>query len=123
MQIQSSYIFLNNIVFFAYHGVAPQEQIVGNEFYVTIRLKVNIQIAALTDEVSNTVSYANVFESIKSEMDIPSKLLENIAARIIKRLFKDYNQIETIELKLGKRNPPMGAEVDMAGIEMTCNRN
>ena len=40
MNINASYIHLENILFFAHHGVATQETIVGNEFYINLRLKV-----------------------------------------------------------------------------------
>lgn len=122
MKINESYITLQRLVFFAFHGVAPQEQIVGNEFYIDLRLKVNMEHSALTDDLVDTVSYADVYQSVKAEMDVPSKLLEHATARVAKRLFDDYKQIDEIQIKLAKRNPPMGADIDSAGVEMTCIR-
>ena len=69
----TSYIFLDNLRFFAHHGVARQETLVGNEFTVSLRLQVDIRRAAETDDVANTVSYADVHEAVKAEMDIPSQ--------------------------------------------------
>lgn len=118
----NSYIFLDNVRFFAYHGVGEQEREVGNEFIISLRLKVDITLAAETDNVAHTVSYADVYESVKAEMEIPSALLEHVCGRIVKRLFRTFPAIEDIELKLSKRNPPMGADVDAAGVEMHCER-
>lgn len=118
----NSYIFLESMRFFAYHGVGEQEALVGNEFTVNLRLKVDIRRAAETDDVADTVSYADVYEAVKWEMNRPSKLLEHISGRIIHRLFRDFTQIEEIELKLAKRNPPMGADIAAAGIEVTQAR-
>ena len=115
----NSYIFLDNVRFFAYHGVGEQEREVGNEFVINLRLKVDIARAAETDDVTHTVSYADVYENIKAEMDIPSKLLEHVCGRIVKRLFRT---VKGIELKLAKRNPPMGADMDAAGVEVHCER-
>jgi dihydroneopterin aldolase len=56
-------------------------------------------------------------------MDIPSKLLEHACGRIVKRLFRDFPKIREIEIKLSKRNPPMGADIDSAGVEMHCTRD
>ena len=114
----TSYIFLDRICFFAHHGVGGQETLVGNEFTVSLRLKVNIGQAMQTDNVADTVSYADVYEAVKAEMMIPSKLLEHVCGRIVKRLFDDFPQIESIELKLSKRNPPMGADIEAAGVEL-----
>lgn len=55
-------------------------------------------------------------------MIIPSKLLEHVCERIISRLFSEFSQIEEIELKLAKRNPPMGADIENAGIEISQRR-
>lgn len=118
----NSYIFLDNVRFFAYHGVGEQEREVGNEFIISLRLKVDITLAAETDNVAHTVSYADVYESVKAEMEIPSALLEHVCGRIVKRLFRTFPAIEGIELKLSKRNPPMGADVDAAGVEVHCER-
>ena len=108
-----SYIFLDRICFFAHHGVGEQETLAGNEFTVSLRLQVNITPAMQTDDV---------YEAVKAEMKVPSKLLEHVGGRIVKRLFGDFPQIENIELKLSKRNPPMGADIEAAGIEICISR-
>ncbi len=122
LQAMTSYIFLDNLRFFAHHGVGQQETLVGNEFTVSLRLQVDIQRAAETDDVADTVSYADVYEVVKAEMAIPSRLLEHVCGRITDRLFRNFPQIEEIELKLSKRNPPMEADIETAGIEVRLNR-
>lgn len=121
--MNTSYIFLKDLRFYAYHGVAPQETAIGNEFTVSLRLKTDIFRAAETDNVEDTVSYADVYEAVKAEMEIPSKLLEYVCGRIVKRLFRDFPAIEEIEIALSKRNPPMGADIASAGVEMLCARH
>ena len=110
MKINSSYILLKEIRCYAYHGVAPQENLIGNEYLIDLKLKVDISKAARTDEVTDTVNYAEVHQVIKNEMAIPSKLLEQFPC------------IEEIELRLSKRNPPMGADIESAGIELHCSK-
>ena len=123
MKINNSYILLKDICCFAYHGVAPQENIIGNEYLINLRLKVDISQAIQTDNVSDTVSYADIHEAVKAEMSVSSKLLEHVCGRIVKRLFRDFRKIREIEIKLAKRNPPMGADIDSAGVEMHCTRD
>lgn len=116
------YVYLERMLFFAYHGVMPQETIVGNTFRVDLKLKTNFSRAATTDEVEGTINYATVYEAVKQEMAIPSKLLEHVCNRIVKRLLEDFPAIETIEIRLSKQNPPMGADIGWAGVEMLCTR-
>lgn len=70
-----------------------------------------------------SVSYADIYAALKEEMELPSKLLEHVCGRIVKRLFRDFRKIREIEIKLAKRNPPMGADIDSAGVEMHCTRD
>lgn len=123
MNINSSYIYLENVLLFARHGVASQETVVGNEFYIDLKLKADFTHAAATDELEDTISYANVYTVLKEEMEIPSKLLEHVCGRITTRLFREFPTIEEIEIKLSKRNPPMGADIRSAGVEMHCTRS
>lgn len=120
--VRSSFVFLRGLRFYARHGVGPQETLVGNEFTLDLRLGVDFAQAMHTDDVAHTVSYADVYAAVQAEMAIPSRLLEHVAGRIVQRLFRDFPAIAAIDLTLSKRNPPMGADVDAAGVELHCVR-
>ena len=117
------YYFEGPALLRAYHGVGAQETLVGNEFIVNLRLRTELKRAIQTDEVGDTLSYAEVFESVKDEMSRPSRLLEHIAGRIVQRLFHDFPALDGIELSLMKRNPPMGADIEGAGVELSVERD
>ncbi|WP_321481343.1 dihydroneopterin aldolase [uncultured Bacteroides sp.] len=118
----STTIFLENLVFYAYHGVLPQERTVGNTFIINLSVKGDFLKAIETDQIEDSISYADIYEVVKQEMNIPSKLLEHACGRIVKALFREFPSIEEIRLKLSKNNPPMGADIDSAGIEMLSLR-
>ncbi|KAA6342851.1 Dihydroneopterin aldolase [termite gut metagenome] len=118
----STHIFLKNAIFYANHGVLPQETKVGNTYIINIRLKIDLTTAIETDKLVNTVSYAEVYNVLKEEMSVPSKLLEHVCGRIVRRLFCDFPTIEEIELKLAKQNPPMGADIHSSGVEIRCKK-
>lgn len=117
-----SYIYLNHISVYAYHGVSPQETKVGNTFLIDLKLKVDLRPAIDSDDLSDTVNYADVYRAVSEEMAINSKLLEHVAGRIVRRLFAGFPTIEAIEIRLSKQNPPMGADIASAGVELYCNR-
>lgn len=111
-------IELREITFYAYHGVAPQEAVVGNTFVVDLLLTAPLEKAVYSDDLSDTINYADVYETIKAEMEIPSKLLEHVAGRILMALKKRFPQISEIELVLSKLNPPFGGDVRSASIHL-----
>lgn len=117
------HINLDRIKFYAYHGVAPQETLVGNTFIVDLKLTVDFSRAMETDKLEYTVSYADVYSIVKDEMKIPSKLLEHVCARIVKRIFCEFSTVDEIEIKLSKQNPPMGADIESAGVSMIATKS
>ena len=117
------YILLNNFRFHAHHGVLPQEQEVGALFTVSLRLKLDFQAAARADDLRCTVNYAEVYEAVKQEMSISSRLLENVAYRISVRILNEFPQVDEVHIRLLKQNPPMGADCDSAGVEEVFTRS
>lgn len=118
MKATSMYIYLEGVRLFAHHGVDPQETVVGANFIVDLRLKTDFTHAAQTDELDGTVSYADIHETVKEEMKIPSKLLEHVCERIGQRLFNEFPSIIEIAIRLSKENPPMGGDCKNIGVEV-----
>ncbi len=116
------YVFLEKVKFYAYHGVGEQETKVGNVFEIDLKVETDFTSALRSDELTGTVSYAEVYELLQQEMEIPSRLLEHVAGRIVKRLFAAFPAITGVQLKLSKQNPPMGADLKSAGVEVCCGR-
>ena len=111
------YIRLEGMKFYAYHGVLPQENLVGANYYIDLKLKTDFSRAASTDELEGTVNYADIHAAVKEEMQITSQLLEHVCQRIARRIFHDFPTIETIDISLFKENPPMGACAQRIGVE------
>lgn len=107
MKASSMYIHLNGVRFFARHGVLPQETVVGAYFTIDLKLKTDFSRAAATDELENTISYADIYHALREEMQTPSKLLENVCERIARRFFHDFPSLEEASIRLSKENPPM----------------
>lgn len=118
MKATNMYIQLKGIQLYAFHGVNPQENRVGANFYIDLSLKTNFSRAAQTDDLKETVSYADVYQVVKEEMKIPSQLLEHICERIAHKLFQNFPSIEEIDISLTKENPPMGACGKSIGVSV-----
>ena len=118
MKLQSSYIYLRDLHFHAYHGVEPQERKVGNAYLLSLRLQYPIDAAMLSDNVLDTVNYADVYRIAEQEMQVPSNLLERVAYRMADRIFRRFAFVEAVDIQLTKLNPPMGTNQGGAGVEV-----
>lgn len=119
----TSYIVLREVRLHAHHGVLPQETIVGADFMVSLRVGYDISAAIESDEVDDTLNYAEVYELVKREMSIPSKLLEHVAGRIVRAICKTFPRVTSVNLELTKLNPPIGADCQGAGVELHLINN
>ena len=120
--LTESYVHIDGIHLHARHGVLPQEQLTGNDYIINVRASYDISRAMQTDDVADTLNYAEVYNIIKEEMSVPSKLIEHVAGRIADRLMDSYSQISSVMLRITKCNPPMGADCDGAGVEILVKR-
>ena len=112
------YLLLEGVKIYAYHGVLPQENTVGSYYYINLKLKTNFETAAQTDNLKDTISYADIYTKVQEEMKIPSKLLEHVCERIALRLFNDFPSIEELDIELYKENTPMNACADKIGVSV-----
>lgn len=115
-------IELKGMTFFAYHGVLEQERRVGNHYTVDLKLYLDLSQAMLSDELSDTINYAEVYARVQDEMNTPSQLIEHVAGRIIRRLHQDFPRLTRIDLRLAKKNPPMGADLEEAAITVSSKQ-
>ena len=112
------YIRMEGMKLYAFHGVLLQENLVGAYYYVDLKIKTDFTRAAETDELEGTINYADIHTTVKEVMSTPSLLLEHVCQRIACRLFQDFPTIETIDIRLSKENPPMGACAESIGVEV-----
>jgi dihydroneopterin aldolase len=115
------YIELNNMTFYAFHGVLEQERIVGNTFRVDLKLYLNLSEAIRSDNLDDTLNYATVFDLVKKEMTTPSRLIEHVAGRILQRIGRAFPSVKKAEIRLAKTNPPVAGQVEEAAVGITMN--
>lgn len=118
MRRTDSSIFISDLRLYAYHGVLPQERLVGGEYVVSLRVHYDFSRAMETDCVADTLSYADLCALVGREMDVPSQLLEHVAGRIARSILGRWPEATAIDLRITKVNPPMGADCGGAGVEL-----
>lgn len=123
MRLESSKIVLSKMKFYAFHGVMPQESVVGHTFVVDMELQTDNSVSLDSDDLNDTVSYADLYELVRAEMEVPSKLLEHLAGRIGKAVFGKYPKSEKLKVRIMKLTPPMGADAEGCGVELDFINN
>jgi 7,8-dihydroneopterin aldolase/epimerase/oxygenase len=115
-------IKVENIKVFAYHGCLDEETKIGSEYRIDLVIKADLNSSSKSDRLNDTVDYVLLNKIVKEEMNIPSKLLETVAQRILNRVFTESNLVRKATISVSKINPPIGGNVEMVTIKLTEKR-
>ncbi|EAD7781133.1 dihydroneopterin aldolase [Listeria monocytogenes] len=117
-------IYLNELVFYGYHGVLVEETKLGQTFRVSLILGLSTKKAGISDSVDDTVSYAEVYETVKEIVEgTPFKLIEALAEKIAMEVLTGYPLLEEVTVKLIKPNPPIPGHYDSVAVEIERKRS
>ncbi|HAA3449626.1 TPA_asm: dihydroneopterin aldolase [Listeria monocytogenes] len=117
-------IYLNELVFYGYHGVLKEETKLGQTFRVSLILGLSTKKAGISDSVEDTVSYADAYETVKEIVEgKPFKLIEALAEKIASEVLTGYPLLEEVTVKLIKPNPPIPGHYDSVAVEIERKRS
>jgi dihydroneopterin aldolase len=101
-------IALRGMVFYGRHGVNPEETALGQRFGVDLSVWLDLSQAMRSDEIADSVSYADLYKLVRSEVEgEPSKLLEHLAGRVLDRVLARHPQVARVRVQVTKLNPPI----------------
>ena len=107
--------------FYAHHGCFQQERAIGTHFTVDIVFNTDTSRAEQSDNIADTVSYLDVYQIVKREMQQPSNLLEHVARRVGDAVLRQFPAVTSITVKVSKMNPPLGGQMESVSVELTLN--
>ena len=115
-------IQVNNIKLYANHGCLEEEAKIGSLYRVDVQVSANLDKSSVTDNLNDTVDYVHLNYIVKEEMSIRSKLLEEVARRILDRFFLELEMIKSATISVAKLNPPIGGNVQEVAIILSKER-
>lgn len=108
-------LFIEKLKIRAYHGISEQERTVGQEFEVSVMLRVDGY--DLSDNLGATVNYAEVCKVITREMSITSSLIEHVAWRIGNAIASMFPAVRGGWVEVAKLHPPMPYSVQRVAVK------
>lgn len=110
-------IQLRDVMLFANHGILPEESITGNQYRVNVRLRLD---AAFfddeKDDLHSTLSYADVYDVLRSVMTERVHLLETITVKFARNVYERWPGIKGGWIEIVKTVPPIPNMIGEAGV-------
>jgi dihydroneopterin aldolase len=102
---------------YAFHGCLEEETKIGSDYIVDVEIVADLSKSSISDDLKDTIDYVLVNKIVFEEMQIPSKLLEHVAKRIVNRLLETPFNIQAIDVAVSKLNPPINGNVERVTVK------
>ncbi|MFB3165225.1 dihydroneopterin aldolase [Neobacillus sp. 179-J 1A1 HS] len=116
-------IFVNQMEFYGYHGVFPEETKLGQRFVVDLMVLVDLKKAGQTDELEYSVNYGELFQVCKEIVEgKPYKLVEAVAEKIAETVLGQFTLVSEVTIRVIKPDPPIPGHYQSVAVEITRGR-
>ena len=114
-------IIVGGIKFHAYLGLTRLERQVGVRCSIDVELRVDLEKAARTDNLVDTIDYREIHALvINLGRDGQSfHLIEALAANIAEEILRRFKTVEEVTVRVRKETPVLDGIVDFVGAEVT----
>ncbi len=114
---------MKNLKFFGYHGVFESEKEYGQNFLVDVVIYRDLLDAGLTDDLTKTISYAEVFEDIKPLFTRESAcdLIETVAQKIADIVLIKY-KAEKVDVEVKKPEVDLDGDFEYFSVAISRSR-
>ena len=93
-----------------------QERRVGNDFEVSLTVEYPFEKAMESDDLCDTLNYAELYDVIAAEMRQPSDLLEHVAGRIIRAVKAQFPLVKGGSISVAKLTPPIKGQMESVAV-------
>jgi len=112
-------IRLTNMTFYGYHGVSAAEKETGRRFEVDCELEADLAAPGVSDNLTDTVDYVSVYETIREVVEGKAfSLIESLATSLADTILDKF-PIFRVTLRVRKKIPPIAGNIDHIEIEVT----
>jgi dihydroneopterin aldolase len=114
-------IKVSGIRLHGFHGCLPEEAKIGGEFRVDVIIDADFSAAEKSDQLADTIDYCVIYDIVKAEMAIRSKLIEEVCRRILDKFIARFPHCG-FEVNITKLRPPMNGDVESVSVVLSVPR-
>ncbi len=118
----SDRIGVRRVAVYGYHGLLPEEQALGQRFFVSLDCRLDLTEAARHDDLTKSVSYADL-ATLAAEIAASRRFrtIEALAGTIAEAALAAHPALHSITVTVDKPDAPIPAILD--GVEVAITRS
>ncbi|WP_300599624.1 dihydroneopterin aldolase [Niabella sp.] len=110
-------IHLEQLRFFAGHGLYAEEKKTGNAFEMNLTISFPKE-EGIIHSLDETLNYAEIYHLVKAEMQQPRELLETFLTELAEKLKEQFPIISALRMRLYKLTVPIDGFAGKVGVEL-----
>ena len=112
-------IKITDLELYGHHGVLKEENILGQKFLISLTMGVDTRKAGFSDDIADSISYADVAELVKVEMEKTNyNLIEALAEHLAQTILLKYPTIRRIVVEVKKPWAPILLPLDTVSVKI-----
>ena len=112
-------IIISRLNVFCNHGVFEEENINGQNFYVSAEIGIDALEPGKTDELSDSVNYAEICTMITDWMKSNTcNLIETVAHNLAIMILEYSELVQSVKIRVDKPEAPIGLPFDTVAVEI-----
>lgn len=117
-------IIIQDLSIYAKHGVYTEENILGQQFLVSVYIDLDLSNAGQKDDLQYTIDYGKICHFVTNYMQSHTfKLIEAAAEHLAEEILLRYEQIKKIRIKVKKPWAPIGLPIKNVCVSVDRTRH
>lgn len=115
-------IKIENVKFFSFHGLFPEERVLGNEFTISVSVD-RISNESFSENLEQSLDYGLLYSVCSEVMCKPVDLLETICEQIVEKIQLICPDYRLIEISVTKDHPPLGQLAGHSTVKLSVSKD
>lgn len=116
-------IVMKGLVFYGYHGALPEEERLGQRFAIDIELGLHLAAAGASDDLGDTVNYAEVYQLVKRQTEeCRYRLIEKLAGEINREILSAFPRVQQVRTTVHKPSAPVPGALEDIFVSLERRR-
>ena len=113
-------IKIRDLEIYGHHGVMKEENVLGQKFLVSLALYTDTRAAGESDNLADSVNYAEVSYLVKEQMEKETyRLIEAAAEQLAKKILLKFPLVKKVEVEIKKPWAPILLPLDTVSVNIT----
>ena len=117
-------IRIARLAIYAFHGVHPEEERLGQRFYISLCCSLDLAPAGQADDWGQSVCYGQLAELVhRIATGRRFRIIEALAEAIAERVLAEFPRVQSVAVTVEKPDAPVPFLMDGVAVEIERSRH